>query len=700
MHIRIIATSILFLLLICICPFSSLAKGEEARQRVVSLVYDDSGSMRNNDRWKYANYALQSLIALLDEKDTFSYVPMSHPSQEITVSLANNKRQEEIEKIQTWNEHVNTPFQSVETAMQSIKRQTQENANREFWLIILTDGAFNELEKQDDSGKKRISETLSTFKKEMEAKNISLHAVLITMEENLGAQEQAQMNVFKDIWKHQINGIVFPTSGEDGVIHSVNQAAALIANRDPFSSVEEAVKTNIVGNKIEVKTPFPLKRITLVGQSSQNIPYRVQNIQGSLNLQSRFSIQAPAGMGLYGGITHIMSKNNAVMEPGTYMVEIDQAVTKENMKVLVEPALDYTVSIYEKGKDPKKETEQIYENQTAIIEAKPTNVPVDASYFNAQIEINGQMYSMQWDGKRKVFYYETKIGRDAVHGNVHMNIKGFYRQTKEFRIQSVPKPKLSLKVVTTNYKEKVTNLEHSAPFIIQPLLNEESMSEAEVRELLKTVTITFHKSINYELKQNRNQIYVYPRPYYSNTFNFTDTGIIEATITLRDSQSHKVSKQISLSIIDVPFLERYATIFQFVLPFSIILFIITILIVGWIVRPRFHRKALMYYEWDQSIAEDWLYKSEPEPLRTKWWNHYFGIPFRAERKTVQSVTFIAKNGSKSIFVTKDSQVPGMVIDGMVLTDEEAGREYKTLYPNEMVVIDRGYGKEVYRYECE
>ncbi|HDX9579985.1 TPA: VWA domain-containing protein [Bacillus pseudomycoides] len=698
MYIRIIATSILFLLLICMNPFSSLAKGEEGRQRVVSLVYDDSGSMRNNDRWKYANYALQSLIALLDEKDTFTYVPMSHPAGEISVSLEKSKRQGEIEKIQTWNEQANTPFQSVETAIQSMKREAQVNANREFWLIVLTDGAFNELEKQEDSEKKRISETLSKFKKEMEAKKVSLHAVLITMEENLGPQEKMQMKIFKDIWKQQTNGIVLPTSGEDGVIHSVNKAAAFVANRDPFSSVEETVKTSIVGNKIEITTPFPLKRITLVNQSSQNVPYRIQNIKGSLQLQSKFSIQAPAGMGLYGGITHIMSKNNDVIEPGAYILEVDQAVSKENMKVLVEPALDYSISTYEK--EQKKTTDQFYEGQTAIIEAKPTNVPVDASYFTAQIEINGQIYAMKWNGERKAFYYETKIGKESIRGNVHMNIKGFYRQTKEFYMQSAPRPKLSLQVMTTNYTEKVTNLKHSAPIIIQPLLNDEALSEAEVKELLKTATVTFPKSINYEIKQHRNQLYVYPRPYYSNTFNFTDTGTVEATITLQDSQSQKVSKQFSLSISDVPFFERYAIIFQFVLPFSIILLIVTTLVIGWVVRPRFHRKALIYYEWDQSIAEDWLYKSEPEPLRTKWWNHYFGIPFRAERKTVQSVTFVAKKGSKSIFVTKDSQVSGMVIDGMFLTDEETGREHKTLYPNEMIVIDRGYGKELYKYECE
>lgn len=98
---------------------------KERRQRKGSFqfVYDDSGSMRNNDRWKYANYALQSLVALLDEKDKFSYVPMSKPNDPLNISLAKDKRQMEIEGIGAWKTYLNTPFSAVETAMQSIKRK-------------------------------------------------------------------------------------------------------------------------------------------------------------------------------------------------------------------------------------------------------------------------------------------------------------------------------------------------------------------------------------------------------------------------------------------------------------------------------------------------------------------------------------------------------------------------------------------------
>ncbi|HDR7949759.1 TPA: VWA domain-containing protein [Bacillus toyonensis] len=699
MKIRICATFMLFLF-IWLHPYWTFAKGEEAKERVVSLVYDDSGSMRNNDRWKYANYALQSLVALLDEKDTFSYVPMSKPNNPLNISLTKDKRQTEIEGIGAWKTYLNTPFSAVETAMQSIKKEADIDGKREFWLIVLTDGAFNDLEKDKVGGKEQITKQLTDFKKEMDVKKISLHPILITMEEDLGQQEKEQLNTFKEIWKKEINGVTMPSSGEDGIVKSVNQVAALVANRDPFSSVESIVKTKVVGKKVEITTPFPLKRMTLVRQSPSLSNYQVTQISKPLQLQSSFSIHAPGEAKLFGNIVHISTENQEVIKPGTYTIEVDRDIEKEGLQVLVEPALNYTVSTYDKDDNSQKNVEEMYEGVTAVIEAKPTELPIQSSYFQAELEIDGKQYPMKWNDKRHVFYYETKIGKGLVRGKVHMNIKGFYRQTKEFKIETTEKPKLSLQTVTKDYEEKVTNLENSKPFILQPKLDGKLMTEGAVKKLLKSTGVTSKQSINYEIKQRGNQIYVYPRPYYSDTFNFTDTGTVEATIVIQDAKLQEVKKQISLHIQSAPFYEKYALIFKFVIPITLLLLVVGIIVLGWIVRPRFHRKALLYYEWDQEVAKDWLYQSEPELLRNKWWKHYFGIPFRAERKTVQSVTFIAKKGSKSVFVAKESQVVGMIIDGMFITEEEVGMEHKTLYPNELLLIDRGYGKEIYKYECE
>lgn len=440
--------------------------------------------------------------------------------------------------------------------------------------------------------------------------------------------------------------------------------------------------------------------MTLVRQSPSLSNYQVTQISKPLQLQSSFSIHAPGEAKLFGNIVHISTENKEVIKPGTYTIEVDRDIEKEGLQVLVEPALNYTVSTYDKEDKDRKNVEEMYEDVTAVIEAKPTELPVQSSYFQAEVEIDGKQHAMKWDDKRHVFYYETKLTKGLVRGKVHMNIKGFYRQTKEFKIETTKKPKLSLQTVTKDYEEKVTNLENSKPFIIQPQLDDKPMTEEAVKKLLKSTGVTSKQSINYEIKQHGNQIYIYPRPHYSDTFNFTDTGTIEATIVVQDSKLQEVKKNITLHIQNAPFYEKYALIFKFVIPITLLLLIVGIIVLGWIVRPRFHRKALLYYEWDQEVAKDWLYQSEPELLKNKWWKHYFGIPYRAERKTVQSVTFIAKKGSKSIFVAKESQVVGMIIDGMFITEDEVGMEHKTLYPNELLVIDRGYGKEIYKYECE
>lgn len=82
-------------------------------------------------------------------------------------------------------------------------------------------------------------------------------------------------------------------------------------------------------------------------------------------------------------------------------------------------------------------------------------------------------------------------------------------------------------------------------------------------------------------------------------------------------------------------------------------------------------------------------------VETLFW---YSISSRAKDCAIGN--FYSKKGSKSVFVAKESQVIGMIIDGMFITEEEAGNEHKTLYPNEILLIDRGYGKEIYRYECE
>jgi len=696
-------------LLFSLLPIQGLAEKEGPKKRAVALVYDDSGSMRNGkDRWKYASYALQSFIGLLDEKDSFSFIPMSRPSQEITMNLSQEKRQEEIDSIRGWNQYKNTPFTAVETAIDSIKRQVEADAGGEFWLIVLTDGAFNELESpksaQYDANRKRITDTMRSFAAWMEGKKASVHSILITMDQDLSAEEKAQMNTFQQIWRDTLNGLVLAAGEEDGIIKSVDQAAALIANRDPFSDAKEYVQAERDGEKLKVSTPFPLRRLTIVQQTSGQgqLPHLEDTNASSLRIDGPFQTETPENNMITGSIVHVVPKNGDVIKPGDYELQFQGNLSSSvRWKVLAEPALDYTVHVYKKEEDHLIEAKDgLYADSTVVIEAKPNDLPVDALYFSSEIQYNGNSASMRWDEKRKAFQYEMKLSTAPVRGSIHMNIKGFYQQSKEFRITPVPKPKLSIAVLTNDWSERVNRLTESEPVIIQPLLNRKEMKEDEVARLLESASVTFNKRVNYEWKQHGNQIYLYLRPYISDTLNFTDTGVIEATISLRDPAFEEVKQNVTLRIEDVSFFERYAVIFHFVIPVGAAALVVLIILIGWIVRPRFQRKGLIYYELDQSISEDWIHEAEPQLLRNSWWRHYLGIPYRSERRTVQSITFIAKKGTKAVWIAKESQVEGMMIDGSFLEDEDIGKEHKTLYPNETVVIDKGYGKEVYRYECD
>ena len=49
-------------------------------RKIVSVVYDDSGSMDGN-KWAYANYAMQSFCGMLNSDDQLFITYMSHSQQ-------------------------------------------------------------------------------------------------------------------------------------------------------------------------------------------------------------------------------------------------------------------------------------------------------------------------------------------------------------------------------------------------------------------------------------------------------------------------------------------------------------------------------------------------------------------------------------------------------------------------------------------
>ncbi len=136
------------------------------KNKVVSVVYDNSGSMTSENRWHYSRYAIQTLMALLGPNDRLIITPMNRPGYNTAVSdltynievdlKAENRKaamEEAMNKAALLSDPKGeTPSTSINFAIQTLKNAgmkrlsettaSDKNEN-EYFLIVLTDGALD-----------------------------------------------------------------------------------------------------------------------------------------------------------------------------------------------------------------------------------------------------------------------------------------------------------------------------------------------------------------------------------------------------------------------------------------------------------------------------------------------------------------------------------------------------------------------------
>lgn len=133
----------LALVLTMVVPgLTARAAGAE-QERVINIVYDDSGSMCSDhnqmvDRWSQALYAMEVFATMLGEEDEMNVYLMSNSgARPVRVEGSDPNRVETI--VNGLGTTGNTPFATVTNAAQDI---LGEDADKQRWLVVLTDGVF------------------------------------------------------------------------------------------------------------------------------------------------------------------------------------------------------------------------------------------------------------------------------------------------------------------------------------------------------------------------------------------------------------------------------------------------------------------------------------------------------------------------------------------------------------------------------
>ena len=140
-------------ILLAICIIATTFNIKEIRSyasrsekgRLINVVYDDSGSMvKDGDdyilRWSQAKYAVEVFAAMMGGSDTMNVYPMSlQGGLGLTLQGTDSNRVSQIHDMNS--RYSNTPFTTVSSAAQNLM---DTSTDKEKWLVIITDGEFDD----------------------------------------------------------------------------------------------------------------------------------------------------------------------------------------------------------------------------------------------------------------------------------------------------------------------------------------------------------------------------------------------------------------------------------------------------------------------------------------------------------------------------------------------------------------------------
>lgn len=128
---------------------------ESSGRKIVTIVFDDSFSMANENRYSNANYAIQAFIALLNEEDELHLIYMSDAARQLAaqpgnfdpsaiakdIDLTNPQSGADQVRNNPW-QGAGTPFGAVQMGYNELVSHEDTDSSTQYYLIVLSDGGF------------------------------------------------------------------------------------------------------------------------------------------------------------------------------------------------------------------------------------------------------------------------------------------------------------------------------------------------------------------------------------------------------------------------------------------------------------------------------------------------------------------------------------------------------------------------------
>ena len=428
MNKKIFGFIFVLILTVSLCFLKVYANHESDKtiKRIVSVVYDDSTSMNTNENWAYASYSLQNMIGLMNENDEFNVVKMSDLKNN-NIDLSNdNDRSNDINKVSYWNTVGGTNTTAIEIAGNWLKSKKDEYKNSqtvEFWLVILTDGAFGN----------NAASTYTRIKKAMDG--TKFEGVFVAIGNSVPYET-------KNDWNNSMGGHLINASNSNDIVNAMNEVSGLILGQGG-KGVNIDIKSTSKGNGIIFKTAFPLKKFVIFEQNQSVSVKEVLVDELDVKCNSDFKTNKPGSGSLTGRIIHCETDNLEYIPSGDITVNFDSKIdlSSNKLKILAEAAVNVELKLVDKQGNLVDDIESaiITEGDTIELAAIVTS-GIDGSTINlrewenslsASLVVNGKEVVMKYNRKDNMFYatYKVEAGNNIAYSVVHL--PGYFRSKSD-----------------------------------------------------------------------------------------------------------------------------------------------------------------------------------------------------------------------------------------------------------------------------
>lgn len=330
--------SVLLVLILCLqlLPVGSFAADEAGSPkhipRVVSIVFDDSGSMYNEtDRWAYTSYAMQAFAAMMGSEDVLYITYLNGASASVRVDLSDGAKASTVSGFTNIRFGGGTPDKIQQGADCLTRAYASYGASANYYLVVMTDGAL-------DSGVIYDRVTAVNQNTKSKLKGAEFETIYFTMNAADKAIDGVKNYFATDTTKiaDALKDVSAQIMGRTEVRHSVSGSKltfdltypalsiAIIAqkgNRD-FGSFRAAAQRDGKDFACQIGD-YPIKSPTTINKDSWQSPW-----------QEYFPVNPPSG------VVSLISGGGAPLAKGSYTVDISGYDLKtDDIVVLVEPAV-------------------------------------------------------------------------------------------------------------------------------------------------------------------------------------------------------------------------------------------------------------------------------------------------------------------------------------------------------------------------